>query len=145
MGKFIVILLSLVYVLVVSALAALPSLIWGFKLYNYVAWIAILSAIQLAAGRLWNYFIDRKIDAVIRKADAAEALANSIQHIELRCAYCETKNIVRIRIDIENTFTCAACKETNSVQINLSTSRVTTPIMPKEEAASIFRDLDKKE
>lgn len=145
MGKFIVILLSLVYVVIVSALGALPSLIWGFKLYNYLAWVAILTAIQFAAGRLWNYFIDRRIDASVRQSAATEALANSIQYAELSCAYCGTRNVVRVLIDRENTFTCEACKEISSIQIGMSTARITQPIMPKAELASIFKGLDKKE
>ena len=142
MAKFVIILVSILVILVISALGALPCLFWNMGIRNYLAWFFIITAAQLTIGKMWNYSVDRKIRLQMEKVNAAKTIANSFQYIEIRCAYCSTANMAKLLVGKENKFVCEACKETNAVILNTSSARITQPIMPKAEVAEIFKSLD---
>jgi len=143
MGKYAVIFISLISILIISALGALSyGLFWGLTISNYIASFCIIAALQLFIGGLWNYRIDRYARLELKKINAATAMADAVQHIEIVCAYCGTTNLVKILVGEENTFNCDACKQANAVFITTSSARITQPIMPKEELATIFKNID---
>ena len=144
MGKSIIIVLSLVFALILSAVGALPSLFWGFSFGNYFATVSILFVAQLFIGRLWNYHVDSKEFVAMEKINSAKALADAVQHVSLSCAYCNTSNLAKIYVGKENIYKCGACNQINSVQLSTSSARVTEPIMPKAEVAEIFKNIDNK-
>ena len=144
MGKYVILILSLVLMLIVSAIGAVPALCWGFSWGNYFAVFFILTALQLFLGRLWNYFVNRKERLQMEQVNAANALADAVQYLQVVCAYCGTTNLVKILIGEENKYDCEACSLTNSVQISTSSARITKPIMPKSELADIFKSIDDK-
>ena len=145
MAKFIVFILSTVLTFIIAGVGALPTLLWGFSKENYLATFCILIVLQLFIGKLWNYFIDRRANIETEKIRVADELKKAVQHIGVTCAYCGTANLTNVLIgEDKNTYVCVACKETNSVQIAVSSARTTTPIMPKAELANIFKNIDKK-
>lgn len=145
MSKIIVILINVGYVCMVSALVSLPSLFFGLSVTNYFSWFVVTAGIQLFLGKLWNYFVDRRVRLKIAQVNSANALAEAVQLLKVTCSYCGTANLAKIYIGEDNTYDCDACKQTNSVQISTTSARVTKPIMPKAELAGIFNDLDNKE
>jgi transposase-like protein len=112
---------------------------------NYLATFSIITAVQMFLGGLWNYYVSSRERLKIREVQAAEALADAVQYVQLSCAYCKTGNLAKILIGEDNTFDCEACKETNSVLVETSCARTTSPIMPKLEAKEIFESIDNKE
>lgn len=58
----------------------------------------------------------------------------------LNCAYCNTPNQVGISFINENIFDCVKCKQPNKVFIQFTTTRITTPIITKEN--NNFIDMD---
>ena len=144
MGKIVIILISTILITLVAAIGALPVLLWGASLPNYLATFCILIALQLFLGKLWNYLVDRSIRLRMEKVVAANAMAEAVQLLQVVCAYCGTSNLAKIYIGEDNLFDCEACGQENAVQISTSTARVTKPIMPKADAAEIFKELDKK-
>ena len=144
MGKFVVILISSVLIFLVAAVGAVPALLWGLSWVNYLATFCILIALQLFLGKLWNYLVDRSIRLRMEKVQAANALAEAVQLLQVTCAYCGTTGLTKIYIGEDNKFNCDACKQENAITISTSTARVTKPIMPKADAAEIFKELDKK-
>lgn len=142
MAKFFVILFSLVYVTVISGIGALPVLFWGLSLTNYLSVAAILFASQMFVGGLYNTFIGLKDRVARNKLEAAKAMAESVQQLSINCAYCGTTNNVPILVSQQNKFDCHACKQTNSVLLSWSATRTTNPIMPKAQAAEIFKSID---
>ena len=144
-GKRIVVITSIVFMLIISAIGSLPVLFLGFNLANYLSVFAILIAVQLFIGGIWNYFIDKTVRLEMEKVDAANNLAYSVQHLKMDCAYCGTQNYVKILVGQENKFECEACKQKNSVVLSITTARITEPIMPKSELSEIFKGIDNKE
>ncbi len=145
MSKFVVVLINVAYVSLVSAVAALPSFFFGLSVVNYFSWFAVATAVQLFIGKLWNYFIDRRIRLRSSQVAAANALSEAVQKLKVTCAYCGTSNLANIYIGEDHVYECEACNETNSGQITTASARVTTPIMPKAELADIFKNLDTKD
>jgi hypothetical protein len=142
MGKLLIVLGSLLIIGIVSTIGALPALFWGLSLSNYLAVFCILTVLQLVIGKLWNYSVDQKTFREMERVDSANAMAEAIQYLPTTCAYCGTANLTKILLDRDNTFNCEGCDEKNSVIIHSSTARITMPIMPKQEAAEIFKSLD---
>lgn len=143
-AKLIVIAYATIITLLVSMVGALPSLFWGFSICNYLAWVFIITAVQLFIGKLWNYFIDRNHILEMEKIQTASLVADAIQYIQLACAYCGTNNMVKILLAEENSFKCEACEQINGVVVHTTCTRKTNPIMPKAEVAEIFKNIDKK-
>jgi len=143
MARFIIIILSLGYSLVIAACCALPSLLWKFSLTSYISYVGVIFGIELFLGKLWNYHSDNKVKASLSHSEATNNMANAVQHAELICEYCGTKNLARILVGTDNSFTCSACEERNAIHLTLKVARTTQPIMPKKEAAEIFRQIDK--
>jgi len=144
MGKYIVILIAIGVVLLTAAIVSLPVLLIGLSASRYFSTFFILVALQLFLGKLWNYYVDRNTFLEMEKVNAANAMADAVQHLQVTCAYCKTINLVKILIGEDNTYECTACHETNSVAIETSSARTTNPIMPKAKLAAIFNNIDKK-
>jgi len=142
MGKSVVIILSLIIATIISFIGALPSLLWGLSLVNYFSTASIIFAVQLFIGGAWNYYVDMKNLREQRKIDAANELVDSVQNIQICCAYCGAINTAAILVGDNNTFECNTCKEINSVILSCSAARTTHPIMPKAELANIFKSID---
>ena len=130
--------------MLVSAVGALPVLLWRLDLHNYLTAFFILLCVQSFVGMLWNYIVDKLTQLRFEEALASQKLADSIQHIEINCSYCGANNLVRILLGKQNTFLCSTCKENNSVHIDITCARITKPIMPKAELSEIFKNLDTK-
>ena len=143
MARFVVIVLSLFYSLVIAACCALPSLLWNLSLISYLSCVGVIFGMELFLGKLWNYHSDNKVKASLAQSEATNNMATAVQHAELICEYCGTKNLARILVGIDNSFKCSACEGTNAIHLDLRVARTTQPIMPKQEAAEIFKQLDK--
>lgn len=142
MAKFIVVVVSLFYTIGISLIGGIPALLWGFTLYNYLSLVSIVLAVQLFVGTLYNSYISSKTRISNNKLESERLMAESIQNIEISCAYCGTKNSVPVIIGIDNKFECTTCRETNSVLLSCSAARTTNAVMPKREAADIFKSID---
>jgi len=142
MAKFIVVTISLGLILIVSMIGSLPVLLWGGTGSDYFATCCILIALQLFIGKIWNYFIDKRLDIHLEQAKASSLLAESLQYLSTNCAYCGTTNLVQIIVGKDNTFECTACKQKNLIMIETSCARITTPVIPKADLNSIFSSID---
>jgi len=142
MSKLIVIGLSIVYSIIIAFFCALPSLLIQRSAVAYFSTFFVLLGLELFVGKLWNYWVDNKTTIEMGKIDATNALINASQSIIIECAYCRTKNTVKIYVGSDNKYTCTGCKEINSVKLGLKSCRVTNPVMPKEQVSEIFKNLN---
>ena len=142
MGKFIIVVFSVIYLLVVSGIGSLPVLFWGLTLSNYLSTVAILTVVQLFISGLWRYHVDAKTRIEESKVDAVNAKTDATKFLNVECAYCKEINSIDIMLGNSNKFKCSICNQLNNVMISVSISRTTGPITFKKEAAEIFENID---
>ena len=123
----------------VSTLFALGGYLLG-KPFWACFWIFF--AIQMIVGQLWNYLVDTRAVILNRTINMQNQLAQSLQNVELFCAYCRVKNVIQIAVGRENSFKCIECNSENKVIINMSTCRITQPVVADKTVAEIFSKVD---
>jgi hypothetical protein len=126
------------------------SLVFGlaFYLYNNHFWTGFVSGfgIQFIIFAIVNTFLLRK-DAITSSQIVQQQLeAISKFTISLTCAYCKQTNPVPIQLNQENRFTCEHCKQVNGVKMQFISTQITTPLerltFPIDESVPLKSTLD---
>jgi len=64
----------------------------------------------------------------------------SKQSTELSCAFCAKSTIVPIRLDDDNEYVCPHCGKKNSIYMNITVARSTTPMNVSPLSKSMVED-----
>lgn len=142
--KLIVISISIILTLIISAVASLPTLLFGLSISRYLTTFCILIALQLFIGGMINYYISKKEILDLKKIDAINNLTHSVQYVDINCSYCGSLNNVRLLLNEKNIYDCTACNQSNSILVSISSSRVTNTPLPKEDVIKIFKSIDQE-
>jgi len=133
-----IILLSLLFTSVVSAVVGLGSYLvagyfWGF--------FALAFGVQFIIFAIINTHLQRKDTLEGAKVLNEQLEAISKFTIQLTCAYCKQQNAVPITLNQENRFKCGSCNQINAVKMQFFAAQITTPlqkvVMPVSEKESI--------
>jgi len=140
MGKYFVLIMNLVYMVIVSVILGCAALLFypTFKMFMCV--FLSTFAIQLIVGKMWSDHVELKMDTIINN----ENYIDSIKHVELDCSYCNQKNKVELLLNNKNEFTCIHCNSVNGININISTVRTTSEVRSIDVMRDIFKKLDEK-
>lgn len=84
--------------------------------------------LQLLGYNLIKYYRDTRLVKHILEMETREIESFEKQGMELECAHCRTLTYVPIRFNEQNTFTCPACDKSNSLYLNVTVARETTPL-----------------
>ena len=128
---------SLFLVGVVSSIGGLISQYYG---YDFWYAFALITVVQIVISYCFNTTVSAYA-ALKNKALENERLKlYSMQSAELKCAFCGEVSVVPIRLDIDNEYHCPSCNERNSVYLNLTVARSTTPMSVNPLTTSIIND-----
>jgi len=134
MKKF---LASLIVSLISLALPLCGSLLVGLAFYLMIKvfWVSVLLSFVglFGTGVLWNTFIAFKAKQYMRELEMAQKIVDAYQEIEIGCASCNSVNITKILLNIDNEFKCLKCGVTNAVLMNFSTAAKSNPLTKKDE------------
>lgn len=144
MGKYLIFYINILIALFISTIGGFFGLFWGLTWGNYFGIFFGLFALQFGIGWMWTIYVESKMEVFLADSRAKSALANSIQYIDIVCAYCSSKNSVELLLNKENYFACSACKQNNHVSVAVATERTTKPL-EADAIVDIFRKLDVKE
>jgi len=140
MKTFYAILFSIGVTSVVSSIFGCAGYLYGIGF-----WVPFLvvTGLQLVIGALWNTYIENKLAAKMQiereSFEAAKKLADSIQNVDLACAYCAARNTIQLNMAEENSFKCINCNNANKVQVQFSTIRTTEPVVRDDLLSKIFK------
>lgn len=139
-SRFLVVLLiSIVGLSIPSGLSAAAAYFLGKNIW---AWFFITGSVTAVIGWLWNMAQESRYKVLRESIEAQNKMADAFQNVETSCAYCNTRNVIRIALGKNNQFTCKNCNNNNNVQIQFSTSRVTTPVIADRVLNDVFTKLD---
>jgi hypothetical protein len=123
--KTIVISLSLLAILIPALLiSAALFMVWK----NFWLIFLIVLAICWIIGQVSNMFFQQKATVEVEKLRLKLTEINNQQSAEVPCAYCKDRNLVPIRLNQRNTFSCKQCKQTNLIVFQFATAQITTPL-----------------
>lgn len=85
----------------------------------------LVTSLQVIVGYVVNVYIVEKF-----KKDTLLAEINKLESLStiLNCAYCDHPNVKSFIPDDDANFTCAECNNQNTVVVQFSVARTTTPI-----------------
>ncbi len=126
------ILISLAYITIVSSIGA-----WGWYAYTAdltksIGMFLMVTCLQLIVGYITNTYITEKMRKEIALAENQRLLAelDKIEGIStiLNCAYCSEPNVKSFIPDEDADFICDKCNNKNTVVVQFSVARITTPV-----------------
>jgi len=122
---FVIISFSLVLTLLVSTLFGLCTALmfktfWG----GFIGGVAL----QIIVFAIYNTNLLKKDQFESIKLANEQLQALSKFTLSLTCAYCKSPNIVPIKLNEENRFTCEYCKQVSGVKMQFITTQITTPL-----------------
>ena len=116
-----------------------PALLIASAFFIAKHWFLIPFLVSAAAfwiaGQISNMFFDYKTTVDLQKLRLKEIEMLNEQSIETSCSYCKDRNVVPIRLNERNTFSCKACKQTNLVIFQFATAQITTPLQEPQLGA----------
>ena len=140
MASYIVILISLLLMSISSVMVGI-----GFWFVKYNFWTATFAffALQIFGGILYDSYQKRIHSIQWAKINAQRDIAQSLQTVQLNCAYCNILNNVNIYINkSDNSFVCKNCNSHNNIKINFTTMRITTPVDAKDVLTDVMKKMD---
>jgi hypothetical protein len=123
--------------LIIATVSSLCGLAGHFFNRSFLGIFLITTVTQFALGYLISAYTsyDFKKSAYLAELDKLEKLSTI-----LNCAYCSHPNLVTFLPDTAPELVCDKCKNTSSVKLHFSVSRMTTPPTP---VASILSEPQK--
>ena len=128
---------SLLFLCIISTIGGAISHHYGFSfLYSFL----IISLIQIVISYSVNTIVSSY--TILRKKEIENDRLRlyAIQSAELKCAFCGELSIVPIRLDTDNEYECPACIKRNSIYVNLTVARSTTPMNVSPITTSMIND-----
>jgi hypothetical protein len=115
--------------LLVAVTSAITFLLASFGI-NIAISVAISLILQFAVYNGFNYIVDSFTITRIRKIEYEKIRELSYQTAEIACA-CSPSHIqlVPIRLNTDNQYTCDSCKKLIKVYVNFETALATEPII----------------
>ena len=108
--------------------------------YNYIYTMIGVMLIQFVIGYIVNTATQTYL-AIRNKSLENERLKEfSKQSTELKCAFCGKTSIVPIRLDGDNEYICPHCDKKNSIYLNITVARSTTPMNVSPLSKSMVED-----
>lgn len=108
--------------------------------YSFMYTFAILFIIQIIIGSAVNTVVTSYATLKNKSLENDRLKLYSMQSAELKCAFCNEVSVVPIRLDTDNEYKCPHCDEINSVYLNLTVARSTTPMNVNPLTTSIIND-----
>ena len=96
--------------------------------YPFINVFAVTFVAQLILGALTNTIRDAYISLRSKYLDTEAIAAFSKQGAELTCSFCNARVFAPIRLDEDNEFKCPSCENVNSIYVNITVARSTTPL-----------------
>ena len=135
----VVLLISAIGLAIPSGLAAAAAYFLGKNVWG---WFFITGAVSAVIGWLWNLAQDARYKVTRAAIESQNKLADAFQNVETSCAYCNTRNVIRVALGKNNQFTCKNCNNNNKIDIQFTTSRITTPVVADQVLNEVFEKLD---
>ena len=108
--------------------------------YDFLKTTVGLILIQLTLGYVVNTVMDYYTAVKNKSLENERLKLYSIQSAELKCAFCGEISVVPIRLDTENEYVCPSCGKRNSVYLNITVARSTTPMNVNPLTTSMIND-----
>lgn len=83
---------------------------------------------QIIIYNIVRHYKESSIVVKMKELETDQIREFSKQGMELQCAHCKAEVFVPIRFDVENSFQCPACSNSNSIYVNVTVARETTPL-----------------
>lgn len=128
---------SLLLICLISGAGATVAYTLG---YNPTYTFSILTIAQLILGYAINTIVSSYTTIKNKALENERLKLYSMQSAELKCAFCGEVSVVPIRLDIDNEYVCPSCGKRNSVYLNLTVARSTTPMNVNPLTTSMIND-----
>lgn len=112
--------------------------------YSYYKGFAFTVVAQLLVYNLFKYMRDGYMTVRMREIEMEEIKSFEKQGMDLECAHCRDVAYVPIRFDQQNVFECPACGKTNSVYLNVTVARETTPLNTEAVTTRLLIDEEER-
>ena len=128
---------SVVLICIISGSVALISTLFN---YNPLHVFTITTILQITLGYIVNTIVSSYMSVKNKALENERLKLYSMQSAELKCAFCGEVSVVPIRLDIDNEYKCPHCGERNSVYLNVTVARSTTPMNVNPLTTSMIND-----
>lgn len=119
------ILRSLVITSIISS--TVSAVVWTAGIEFWKPFV-VMTVFQFVGFWLFNSYNQYNFKLKQTKLDNERIAEFSKQSLEAECAYCKTVNLVPVRFDVENDFSCINCNKPNAVYIGVTVTQKTTPM-----------------
>tara|TARA_B100001123_G_C15331728_1_gene1031444 strand:- start:2509 stop:2967 length:459 start_codon:yes stop_codon:yes gene_type:complete len=112
--------------------------------YSFLNAFVFTFTIQIIIFNIVKYIRDGFVITKSKELEVQKIREFTKQSMELSCAHCNAKAIVPIRLDRENAFECPTCGKGNSLYINVTVARETTPLNLQAITTKMIIDEEQK-
>jgi hypothetical protein len=95
---------------------------------NATATFVLATVLQIILYNALRHIRSDRMRIQLRELELREIESLEKQGLELECSHCRATAFVPIRFDEQNTYTCPSCGKVNSLYINVTVARETTPL-----------------
>ena len=128
---------SLLLLSIISSLGATISYYCGYDfMYSFLA----ITLIQIVISAAVNTVVSSYTALKNKELENDRLRLYAVQSAELKCAFCGEVSVVPIRMDVDNEYECPSCTKRNSVYLNITVARSTTPMSVSPLSTSIIND-----
>lgn len=113
------------------------ALVYG---YNYIYTFIGAIILQVVVGYVVNTLTYTYVSVKNKSLENERLKEFSKQSAELKCAFCGETSVVPIRLDADNEYRCPHCNERNSIYLNITVARSTTPMNVSSLTTSMVED-----
>lgn len=128
---------SLLLVVVVSSICGVLAKLYG---YDFVEIFTLTLVLQVILSYCVNTIVTSYLTIRNKKLENDRLSLFAQQSADLKCAFCEDVSVVPIRLDRDNEYICPNCGSRNSVYLNITVARATTPLNVKNFTTTNIND-----
>jgi len=110
-----------------SIATVVATVFWSTGGDFYRAFILTI-AIQIGVSWIYASISNRYFNIKQQQIDNERIKEFTKQGIDVECAYCKTPNLIPVRFDDDNDFTCINCDKENATYINVTITQKAAPL-----------------
>jgi hypothetical protein len=95
---------------------------------NFSRAFTLAIVIQFAVFWVYNTLSEKYFNLKQRQLDNERIKEFTKQGLEVECSYCKTVNLVPVRFDVDNDFSCTNCGKPNAIYIGVTVTQKTSPL-----------------
>ena len=115
-------------VFITACVSACVSGVFWWSGSNFANVFVTCTLIQFGVFWMFNTIIQHVTQMKMTKLENERISEYSKQSIQANCAYCATDNLIPLRLNQDNDFTCTNCGKTNAVYVGVTVTQKTTPM-----------------